>query len=83
MCAGEAQAAIVDWANWSSASTGVAAGNATGVTGGINFTYNGEVEILARTINWDPASSYVGGRSAMLQPPVLVLYSCLAERRRA
>ena len=57
-----ADAATIDWTNWSSETIGTP-GSAIGIAGGVGDSYSGEV-VTSQYPNypsWGPASSYVGG----------------------
>jgi PEP-CTERM motif len=57
-------AAVIDWVDWSSATTGLAGTAACTLSGGVNVSYTGEVN-FAQTAGganyWSPNGSYLSG----------------------
>lgn len=72
-----AQAGFVQWADWTSASTGLS-GSATGTIGSVGVNFSGELwgaQTAGGTNYWSPGGAYVSG-SVWNPPPAADILQC-------
>lgn len=72
-----AQANFVQWADWTTAMTGIS-GSASGTIGSVGVTFSGELwgaQTAGGTNYWTPASTYVSG-SVWNPPPAADILQC-------
>lgn len=66
---GSADATVVDWTTWTSATQSPTAGSATGSAGGVGITYSGELRSLVPAYpTWGPPGTFNGGTISNAPP---------------